>query len=956
MRRRILRTLAVGVYLSLAVLFGCSVSVGPSGRTVTFTIADKTFTFKLGVFEPFQVTADAEPVRQAAKIPLFDETPSDVPSGAAITVDPNSIEAIPLGVAKAEAEAQTISGTATMTVYIDDADSTNPCTNGTNIGTITLSITDSGVTLDRVELDVFGDALAHLLSGTFSICVEIAANINVSITIDQMGCIFGPPVEEPIDNTNENTSGTDNDNDNENVNDNVSGGGDVVQITTDPGNELDPQWDPASETIAFQTDRAPAGTSVRNIGSVQADGSGEGNIAVGPNSGFGVGGPMFWVGTTGLLIVNERVVFHEYMTFDTSQALFTRTVNDGDDEAFTRELFIPGGGGGDFITVSRDGGTVLWRYSTRGGAGTALLRTAPFSSLTGQDADAAGTRLFEDADEVVHTLKNGAALTPDGSQVVISLPSGDGFDLFLYGVSDPPILVRQLTSTGSSGGENNASPDISPDGTQVAFARTAPGEDTDLYVVGMDGTGLTQLTFTDRSESEPSWSPGGDRIAFQRADDDGWNIYVLTLGGGVPVDECSSDTDCASGETCVGGVCVPVTPDCTSDLDCGLDETCVGGVCVPVTPGCTSELDCGPDETCVDGTCVPGPADGEFTVAAILHRGSEQIIAGPNVDPAFGTVTPAGYGVGGYKQTALSGDNSKVWFALRDEFPEVGEPQNQLWSVNLDGSGGQRSIVPGEDSGYGLGVETNSDGSVCYADYRSAGKMFRATPGAGATEAFDYAAGGYGDIRGQFSISDDATKMVYTSYFDTRFMSVNLAASPNTPQEMANGTSLAYLGVNARNLYWDTDMTAGGSRWISASQHWSAGWDPTLKQTIWVGSSLGAGATPAIHASLTNLPKGNLNITDDGATVAYCLDPEGPGFNDPNECIVEAVDGSSSTTVGDGRTWVSALRLADDGSRAYYATDSCCSGGTGIFEDVATGQKLPSGTHAFLVAWDHTRL
>jgi hypothetical protein len=438
---------------------------------------------------------------------------------------------------------------------------------------------------------------------------------------------------------------------------------DITQITFDTGHELDPQWDPASETIAFQTDRSPAGTSVRNIGSVQADGSGEGNMAVGPNSGFGVGGPMSWVGTTGLLMVNERVVFHEYMTFDTSQAPFTRTATDGDDEAFTRELLITGGGGGDFMTASRDGSTVLWRFSTSGGAGTAGLRVGPFSSLTGQDADATGTLLFSDFDATAATLMNGAALTPDGSQVVISLPSGDGSDLFLYSASDPPALLGQLTFTGASMGENNRSPDISPDGTRVAFSSTPVGDDTDLYLVGLDGTGLTQLTSTDRSEAEPSWSPGGDRIAFQRADDDGWNIYVLTLGGISPGPGCDSNGDCASDETCVGGACVPVTgcadtclfaddgecddggsgsvtdlcdagtdcrdcgprddttePDCSADgvcnasctgvdtdPDCGGIEDCsADGVCNPSCTGVDTDPDCGGIEDCsADGVCNP---------------------------------------------------------------------------------------------------------------------------------------------------------------------------------------------------------------------------------------------------------------------------------------------------------------------------------------------------------------
>jgi hypothetical protein len=152
-----------------------------------------------------------------------------------------------------------------------------------------------------------------------------------------------------------------------------------------------------------------------------------------------------------------------------------------------------------------------------------------------------------------------AGLTPDGSQMVISLSSGGGFDLFLYTVASPPVLVRQLTTSGESAEVFNANPDVSPDGTVVAFDRTFPGGDADLWSIGIDGTGSTALTVGEQDESHPSWSPDGDRIAFQRYDDDNWNIYVLTLDGSGGGAECQTDADCDADETCDSGQCVAPT-------------------------------------------------------------------------------------------------------------------------------------------------------------------------------------------------------------------------------------------------------------------------------------------------------------------------------------------------------------------------------------------------------------
>ncbi|WP_432167231.1 cell wall-binding repeat-containing protein [Streptomyces sp. bgisy031] len=61
-------------------------------------------------------------------------------------------------------------------------------------------------------------------------------------------------------------------------------------------------------------------------------------------------------------------------------------------------------------------------------------------------------------------------------------------------------------------------PAISPDGTQVAFVREAGGL-TRLFVIGVDGTGERQLTFSDAAYT-PSWSPSGTRIAFNNGYDE----------------------------------------------------------------------------------------------------------------------------------------------------------------------------------------------------------------------------------------------------------------------------------------------------------------------------------------------------------------------------------------------------------------------------------------------------
>ncbi|MEW6319543.1 MAG: S9 family peptidase [Acidobacteriota bacterium] len=82
-------------------------------------------------------------------------------------------------------------------------------------------------------------------------------------------------------------------------------------------------------------------------------------------------------------------------------------------------------------------------------------------------------------------------------------------------------------------------PQISPDGRQIVFVMDqadwkANRRVQHLYRIGADGTGQVQLTFGERGESSPRWSPDGRHIAFlARRDSDQHNqIYLLPADGG----------------------------------------------------------------------------------------------------------------------------------------------------------------------------------------------------------------------------------------------------------------------------------------------------------------------------------------------------------------------------------------------------------------------------------------
>ena len=103
--------------------------------------------------------------------------------------------------------------------------------------------------------------------------------------------------------------------------------------------------------------------------------------------------------------------------------------------------------------------------------------------------------------------------SPDGTQLVASIMNCAEFDCEydIYVVGTDGSDLTNLTGTLFS--ENN--PSWSPDGSKIAFDAAVAGEE-DVYTINPDGTGLENLTLAEPAESarEPDWSPDGSRLVF----------------------------------------------------------------------------------------------------------------------------------------------------------------------------------------------------------------------------------------------------------------------------------------------------------------------------------------------------------------------------------------------------------------------------------------------------------
>jgi hypothetical protein len=155
------------------------------------------------------------------------------------------------------------------------------------------------------------------------------------------------------------------------------------------------------------------------------------------------------------------------------------------------------------------------------------------------DPDATSLRLMALDGTVVRELPRGPAVaddvtfSPDGTRIAYwgNEPGSGAGDLYIV-PTDGSAEPERLTD---SGADNDAV--WSPDGEQIAFARSVGGGSREIHVVNADGSGVRSITSGGYVDQGPSWSPDGSMVTFKsnRPAGDGVSgdhLWVMEISGG----------------------------------------------------------------------------------------------------------------------------------------------------------------------------------------------------------------------------------------------------------------------------------------------------------------------------------------------------------------------------------------------------------------------------------------
>lgn len=127
----------------------------------------------------------------------------------------------------------------------------------------------------------------------------------------------------------------------------------------------------------------------------------------------------------------------------------------------------------------------------------------------------------------------GLAWSPDGTTLAVSVQTETGGPFAVFLLSRETLQLRQLTTPPTSR-RGDTDPAFSPNGERLAFVRSAEDGAADLFVVSVRGGDPQRLTYDEREILGLDWTPGGQSLVFASQRAEGSGLWRIAASGGAP--------------------------------------------------------------------------------------------------------------------------------------------------------------------------------------------------------------------------------------------------------------------------------------------------------------------------------------------------------------------------------------------------------------------------------------
>jgi Tol biopolymer transport system component len=166
------------------------------------------------------------------------------------------------------------------------------------------------------------------------------------------------------------------------------------------------------------------------------------------------------------------------------------------------------------------------------------LRAPETATVCGGDADIYRLKIGASPAPLVQStfMDLQAQYSPDGQRLALVSARAGGGEIWLAD-ADGSNLTRLTRGPGQAQGY----PGWSPDGRWIVFDSLANDGHVDIWVIGVSGSGLRQITRHTNDDVMPSWSRDGCFIYFVSNRTGRFEVWRTRVNGGGPEEQMSRD-------------------------------------------------------------------------------------------------------------------------------------------------------------------------------------------------------------------------------------------------------------------------------------------------------------------------------------------------------------------------------------------------------------------------------